>query len=188
MEGKISFGTVPKVGLSRWTDGTDGIIRIGANMPNLLGEGASAKQGGFLSFDTRSSQNAIAFWTKQPGSSTETESVVITNGGIKIICPSGFTSVEAQNRQLGCIQNTEEGSGNYDTAVNDCFTTYGGRLPSYAEINIAFNNYALSYETDDREWVDAAYGGGAATVIREDGRSGGTAETSSEAYRCWLPK
>jgi hypothetical protein len=81
VEGNLSLGTTPRVGLARWTNGTDALCRYGANTPNLLGEGRPDRQGGFLSFDTRTNQRVIAFWTKQPGSSVETERMGITNTG-----------------------------------------------------------------------------------------------------------
>jgi hypothetical protein len=108
-------------------------------------------------------------------------------GDLNFECPSGFTKVESAGRVLGCIQTNEEGTGNYDAAVNDCFDTYGATLPSYAEISLAFNRYSLTAETDDREWTSAANGGSAATVIRNDGYSGSDSETQSQAYRCWIP-
>ncbi len=73
---------------------------------------------------------------------------------MKVVCPSGFTNVKASNNQLGCMQTAEEGSiTSWWDANNDCFTTYGGRLPKSDEWFIAMNNFALTDETDDFEWT-----------------------------------
>jgi len=73
--------------------------------------------------------------------------------GNKIACPSGFTSIESQGRQLGCIQNSEEGSGTIYDATSNCFSKYGGRLPFFSELYIAMANYNLNDERDDRERI-----------------------------------
>ena len=70
---------------------------------------------------------------------------VIRQGG----CPTGFTRTG-----LGCIQTAEEGSDTIVNAIEDCYDTYGGRLPTSQELTTAINNLALTDETDDSEWVD----------------------------------
>ena len=73
------------------------------------------------------------------------------------------------------------------------FDTYGGRLPSAGESHIARDNYALTAETDDDEWLlDASgisanqyayfYNGGGTTSSL-----GHNFQTTSYAYRCWIP-
>jgi hypothetical protein len=61
-----------------------------------------------------------------------------------ISCPSGFTSIESQGRQLGCMQNDEEGVGIYFDAIDNCFSIYGGRLPKLNEWHVAYGNYNLA--------------------------------------------
>jgi hypothetical protein len=112
----------------------------------------------------------------------------ITANSIKIVCPSGFTSIESQGRQLGCMQNAHQGNAIWDTANNDCFTTYGGRLPFAAEWYVAMANYNLQGETDGWEWVAEQHDGyhnliGNANL--GDNSYGG--DTSLYAYRCWIP-
>lgn len=107
-------------------------------------------------------------------------------------CRSGFTRMG-----LGCIQTDEEGSGTWDAAREDCYDTYGGRLPTPFELQAAANNIALTNETDDEEWTSH--------ITHDDGTvecgyqklNAGTADESadfaeeacgtSEAYRCFIP-
>jgi hypothetical protein len=107
-------------------------------------------------------------------------------------CPGGFTEVIAATRRLGCIQTAEEGSDNWRNANEDCFDTYGGRLPTVLEAYTGMNNYVLTDETDDNEW--AFEGGGAdAEAMYHDaddslGRPSHQPINNSVAYRCWIPK
>lgn len=82
----------------------------------------------------------------------------------RIDCPSGFVSVDASNgRQLGCLQvDLNSPSTDCLTAVLNCWDAYGGRLPSYNEIYIAFSRYAASFANKTYyQWLDGAdYGGG----------------------------
>ena len=75
-------------------------------------------------------------------------------------------------------------------ANNTCFTTFGGRLPTYSEWYIAMNNYALTNETDDYEHMIDGWSG-ANSIIAGSGAittyTGG-ARTTSRAYRCWIPR
>lgn len=119
---------------------------------------------------------------------------MITSNTRKIACPSGFISVESQGRQLGCIQTAERGSATYWAAQQDCFATYGGRLPTTGEWYLAMNNYALTDETDDYEWMaDTSYhmtlgfqgilcGSGSITTCSVLSPS-----TTGIPYRCWIP-
>ncbi|WP_156827207.1 beta strand repeat-containing protein [Hyphomicrobium zavarzinii] len=71
-------------------------------------------------------------------------------------CPAGFTQIAAQGRSLGCMQTAEEAStvASWNVAADTCFTKYGGRLPRSQEWYIAMNNYALTGETGNWEWLD----------------------------------
>jgi hypothetical protein len=71
-------------------------------------------------------------------------------------CPTGFTQIAAQGRSLGCMQTAEEAStvASWNVAADTCFTKYGGRLPRSQEWYIAMNNYALTAETGNWEWLD----------------------------------
>ena len=109
-------------------------------------------------------------------------------------CPSGFTSImpsAAVNnaRQLGCMQNVEQGTGNWFTAIQSCYTNHGGRLPTASEWYVAMNNFGLSSETDDWEWTSSHYGEYLPILV---GNGAITARTwqdwaqSWPAYRCWI--
>jgi hypothetical protein len=108
-------------------------------------------------------------------------------------CPVGFTSVSAQGRTLGCIQDDEEGTANVLVAMNTCFTSYGGRLPSLDEWYTAMSNYALSNEIDDFE-LTRNNSGTSTIVIIGNGSLGNTSTVSlttpsaTAAFRCWLEK
>ncbi len=108
-------------------------------------------------------------------------------------CPTGFTMIQNNGYQMGCMQNDEQGTGDWSTAANSCFTTYGGRLPSNSELHVAFQNYALSNENDDKEWIDV--------VLEETGSQSEGAywdgpnlkfwgvlwTTNTLSYRCFIP-
>lgn len=112
-------------------------------------------------------------------------------------CPTGFTSVESQGNQLGCIQNDENGTASWHYANQTCFSSYGGRLPTMNEWFIGIYNYSLSNETDDYELTGniadlpsvlmvkyetnhspAIYG-----LVWQKGNMIGNAYP----YRCWIP-
>jgi len=115
-----------------------------------------------------------------------------------IICPSGFTSVEKRGRQLGCIQNDEQGSKRWENAADDCFDTFGGRLPTNIEWFIAMKNNNLGDdETDDWEWAadhhsdeyHVIVGGRAGTGAKDGINSNDHSEdTTARAYRCWIDR
>jgi len=111
---------------------------------------------------------------------------------LEVVCPAGFTNVKSGNEQLGCMQTAEEGTGTFWVAINDCFNTYGGRLPSVSEWHSTMNNYALTDETDAYEWIDdigydgspqgAVIGSGALTTLTI------TTTGTSVDYRCWISR
>jgi hypothetical protein len=120
--------------------------------------------------------------------------------GAFIECPSGFTSVESQGRQLGCIQNTQQAPATCQAAILNCFDDYGGKLPTYNEIYIAFQRFdsSLSDVGTAQEWIDSGHyfwvwynqNYYACGLIHTSGNSfmpSGSSYTSNIAYRCWIP-
>jgi hypothetical protein len=112
-------------------------------------------------------------------------------------CPAGFTNVKAGNNQLGCMETAHHGAADYHSATNTCFTTYGGRLPTLNEWYITMNNYVLTHETGEYEWV--ADGGSYNVGVNGlqypfvTGRDNLTyavysSATTSYDYRCWIPR
>lgn len=114
--------------------------------------------------------------------------------GYKITCPTGFTSMEAAGRQLGCIQTDLQSTAALCyVAANTCFTTYGGTLPPYPIRYAAGANYALTNATTYEEWTgEAGYSSSANVcgIIRTTTFSGALYNegTTTAAYRCWIPR
>lgn len=131
-------------------------------------------------------------WCRGDGSKIVCDQDAPAAGGA-VSCPSGFTLVENAGRPLGCIQNTENGTATWHTAVNTCFNSYGGRLPTSAERYIAVNNYSLTAETDDYEWLDDLESASSGTPAHMSAGAGGNTKydgvesSTSQAYRCFIP-
>ena len=110
-------------------------------------------------------------------------------------CPAGFTSVEwtgtiggkDYQRQLGCIQTGIEGTVTAQAAAFDCFTKYGGRLPSYNELIIAKANYTLTYGDTVYELIDNVQEGYYVAVRYSDNHPDIVGGSTVKDYRCWLP-
>lgn len=108
--------------------------------------------------------------------------------GGSVTTPAGFTKIVSQSRVSGFITTAEQGSDSHGNANNDCFTTYGGRLPMYEEQRSAIVNFVLDDETDNSEWVAGRDGGNAqACFTGTDSTCTTTARGTSRAYRCWIP-
>ena len=118
---------------------------------------------------------------------------LLTGGLIALGCPANFIRTG-----LGCIQTAEEGTATFDVAVEDCYDTYGGRLPELQELTTAINNYVLTDETDDDEWIEEYYVEGTFTTTFPcslDANTGTNPSNidclsytfaSSVAYRCFI--
>ena len=113
---------------------------------------------------------------------------------LEVACPTGFTNVKGGDNQLGCMQTAEANSGvglTWEGASDYCFDNYGGRLPSTGEWYVTMANFALTDETDDYEWNNDH--GGSADMHALSGStsittSTVTSDTSTEAFRCWIPR
>ena len=108
-------------------------------------------------------------------------------------CPSGFVNLKSGNNQIGCLQADERGSNVYETAVNDCYTTYGGRLPSGQEFTIAcLNTTGFSNLTDDLETVgDMWYHTNWESLVIDCDlapKYSSRAYSASGPYRCFIPR
>lgn len=189
-------------------DGSDGSVGIGSSEPTqALDVNGTITATNFLMNGN--------YWL--PAGDGTSNQVITTNGSGSLSwtdlsdlfrCPTGFTEISNGTRTLGCIETDEaDYSGNDATdeasdetswynAQNYCFTEFGGRLPSYSEWYISLNNFALTNETDDYEWLSNSQeswaglsnqvrmmsaGDGAITTSR------GSTPGSSLAFRCWLP-
>ncbi len=127
------------------------------------------------------------------------EKITVSSGvEFEIGCPSGFTSIKRADNQLGCMQTSENGVANWRTAMNNCFTSYGGRLPTLNEWFISIYNYNLNNEADDWELtgnierlpsvIMVDYDSGYSPAINGLRWSTGNMQGNSYAYRCWIPR
>lgn len=119
------------------------------------------------------------------------------SGNYKKVCPSNFTSVESQGTQLGCIQNDYEGgaAASWTTALNNCFSTYGGRLPTNLEFSLSYSQYSLTNETNTSMipvWIsEVYYSGYSLSHFRWNYEAGNwywSSGSDDAYYRCWIPK
>lgn len=107
-------------------------------------------------------------------------------------CPAGFTSIEWNGKRMGCIKTDLVGSptsANYQTALDYCFTNYGGRLPLVGEFQLAKSQYALSNVGNGGEWL-LDYSTSFDNYAVWDGvntRVSNAAKTTNYYYRCWIP-
>lgn len=170
---------------------SDGNVGIGVSDPGFLLEVAGVAEVDGLSVNES---------YRLPQSDGSVDQVLATDGSgvvdwlsvadLTTSCPVGFTAVSAAGRTLGCIQTAEEGSATFYAAIDNCFATYGGRLPSVSEMFAAMNNFVLTDETDDIEWLDQGYTGGSAYVMNTGSLTpvSAVATSSAVAYRCWVEK
>lgn len=117
----------------------------------------------------------------------------------EVQCPTSSSWISVKDNsnggsQLGCIQQVEQAtSSTWFNATNTCFTQYGGRLPTSEEWYLAANNYALTNETGNYEWVsDRVFVNGIGHGFGVVGNASITdinfdMPTNNRAYRCFVP-
>jgi hypothetical protein len=119
VNGNIALSSTFSMGISR---NTVGLIRIGSNMPSLLGVSAPSFQGSFISFDSRSTKPAIEFHVKQPNSLVENEVMVINNNGnvgIGTVTPNERLQVSGGNIRIdNTATYTISAAGGIGSAIN----------------------------------------------------------------------
>lgn len=122
------------------------------------------------------------------GDNAFTGNNTFTTATITVTCQTGFTKVTAQSRFLWCMQTAEEGTATAFVAQDNCFTTYGGRLPTRQEWWLTMNNFSLTDETDDWEWT-GDWAASAGAVVGNGGLNNAVsaAWTGSDTYRCLIP-
>jgi hypothetical protein len=149
------------------------------------GSGLTGIGSGDISYGSTASSPANAIYVNDSGN------VGIGTVGqtttLEVGCPAGFTNIKSGDNQLGCIQTDEEGSGTFFEAVDDCFDTYGGRLPTVQERYTADLNFALTNEVGDYELTGER--DGQDWVIVVDGTTFNAIKTNiTSIYRCWIPR
>ncbi|WP_414462398.1 tail fiber domain-containing protein [Hyphomicrobium sp. DY-1] len=103
-------------------------------------------------------------------------------------CPAGFTLMQSQGQTMGCIQNSDEGTDDCISAINACWSNYGGRLPTYSELTAAVGAGIVPFTTS--EWTgEASYGSSASCGEKSTTSSRPTASTysSNVSFRCFIP-
>lgn len=153
-----------------------------AEPQHFLAEIKSEKDFGSVNQNFRNVANEIRILSGSPTFSGTATAAKFAN-----ICPSGFTAILG-----GCIQNAEQGSAIWETAHDDCFDTYGGKLPSSNELSLAFNKLSLTDEDDDFEMTDDLGESDVAILIvigikgdADPAVTGGIG--APRPYRCWIP-
>ncbi len=110
----------------------------------------------------------------------------------KIVCPSNvtinFTPIESAGRQLGCMQANEEGVASWENASSNCFSNYGGSLPSHHDWFISMSFFSLFNETEDWEWVSDIASNETHALAGLNGltNQNESSTNTSYAYRCWV--
>jgi len=72
-------------------------------------------------------------------------------------CPTGFTLVANKGNVIWCIQSTIQWNAALTTAQQDCYNTYGARLPTYDELYIAAKNYSIPNNWANRVLTSNVY-------------------------------
>ncbi len=105
-------------------------------------------------------------------------------------CPSGFALAQFKGQTLGCIQLSNAATGACPAAAA-CWSTYGGRLPSFPELTASIG--AGSTSSSVAEWTGEASNDGTHNNCGIlDGTSSGRPSvavynTMTERYRCFIP-
>src|SRR5207245_434545 len=96
MSGNLLLNSSPlNAGLRGFNLTGDGVLRMGLNMPNLMGEGDNTKQGAFFTIDSRAGESVLAIFTKQANSSVESERLTIkSNGNVGIGNPTPAATLD----------------------------------------------------------------------------------------------
>lgn len=110
----------------------------------------------------------------------------------KFECPAGYLEVKSNGNTFGCIQNNvSTTSVNYLTAMQNCFDQ-GGRLPSFNDLYIAFNNYSLTGENSHFEWTNQIFYDSNTSayyvVVLKSIQMNNSISSSTNRYRCWIDK
>ena len=105
------------------------------------------------------------------------------SGGGSFSCPSGFTLLTKVGQSLGCIQNTANAATTCTAAIQNCWSTYGGRLPSYSE---SFIGRAEGFTYASRSWTDTAGNGNTCGGMETTGVPEDSAYNTNQVYRCFI--
>ena len=131
------------------------------------------------------------------GSTTPTYKLEVVAGGkayadhFKVRCPTLFGSLERNGIQLGCIKRTKITSTlSYSAANDNCFDTYGGRLPTIAELSAAD-----TYPPSGGYTKNSTYGWSATLHVKDKALKYAqgddideSALTDTNQFRCFIPK
>jgi len=108
-------------------------------------------------------------------------------------CPAGFTLVANKGNTIWCIQSTIQWNATLINAIQDCYSTFWWRLPTYDELYIAAKNYPLPWATRVRTSNVYAYYSTSRQYLVEvintsTLASGPSGRTNARDYRCFIPR
>lgn len=108
-------------------------------------------------------------------------------GGIAAACPAGFAAMQSAGRVLGCMQSAIEGSDDHVSASQNCFLTYGGRLPTLTERYIS-KHPSIGIALPAQEWLGAAVGAeGECPRLDPNDEANSSDCDDAMNYRCFIP-
>lgn len=105
-------------------------------------------------------------------------------------CPTGFVAVKKLGWQMSCIQISTNGAAtDCLTAADNCFDSYGGKLPTISELFIArYNGFGLA--SGSEEWTDSGYAvvgvNAYCGTLTGGGFPNGQIYSAATLYRCSL--
>ena len=155
---------------------TDARLGCPAYAPELVGGGISV--------------SGIVTATYLEGDGSRLRNISATSALPGFSCPAGFALVLGQGQTMGCIQTSNNAALNCLPAAQACFSSSGGRLPSFAEHYAAIQAGVFVHPGVD-EWTgEAGYNGsnrtcGISTAAGEP--SSGVHNGATRAYRCFIP-
>ena len=115
-------------------------------------------------------------------------SLTASSSVAQFACPVGFSKLLKQGQTLGCIKDATIAAASCQSALTNCWSTYGARLPNYNESRIAVAEGLITIAA--RQWTgEASYDGTnpSCGVINTDSSPEAFNHANSYVYRCFIP-
>lgn len=108
-------------------------------------------------------------------------------GGSIATCPAGFAAMVSAGRVLGCMQSAIEGFDDHLSASQDCFTSYGARLPTLTERYIS-KHPSIGVAHPNQEWLGAGVGAEGECPRLDPSNTPNSSDCDDALrYRCFIP-